>query len=321
VSKLPSLQFYPGDWRKDPGVQSLSFHDRGVWFEILLLMHESEQRGKLLLNGQKMPEDALARLLGLDKQILTTTLTTLLEYGVASLCDKTGCIVCRRMVRDEQLREVRKKAGKLGGNPALLKQTPKQKPTTHVKQIPTPSSSVSVSSSVSSSEEKETIKEKVSYTPGAGIVVPPRINLPEVIEAVGAWVNWRYFKDVQHSVFADSPQEQSVWETINRWGVTPEQIITRIHECVANGWNRLIAPETPLHHGNAAATDLEDTWDELTTFLGKIPPGEPYTDRITAKFGSKVAALVKKFGYNEIKTANDFEDSRLKKRFVREMQS
>lgn len=174
-------------------------------------------------------------------------------------------------------------------------------------------------------EGKETIKEKsagvTAYTPGPGITVPDHLNLPEVIEAVGAWVNWRYFKDVQHSVFADSPQEQSVWVTINRWEVTPEQIITRIHECVANGWNRLIAPETPLHHGNAAAADLEDTWDELTTFIGKIPPGETYTDRITAKFGSEVAALVKKFGYNEIKTANDFEDSRLKKRFVREMQS
>lgn len=174
-------------------------------------------------------------------------------------------------------------------------------------------------------EEKETIKEKsasvTAYTPGPGIVVPPRINLPEVIDAVGAWVHWRYFKDVQHSVFSDSPQEQSVWVTINRWEVSPEQIITRLHECVANGWNRLVAPESPLHHSEAAATDLEDTWDALTTFLGKIPPGETYTDRITAKFGSKVAALVKKFGYNEIKTANDFEDSRMKKRFVREMQS
>ena len=43
--KLPALQFYPGDWRKDLGVQSLSFHDRGVWFEMLMLMHDSENRG------------------------------------------------------------------------------------------------------------------------------------------------------------------------------------------------------------------------------------------------------------------------------------
>lgn len=156
--KLPSLQFYPADWRKDPGVQSLSYHDRGVWFEILCLMHESEQRGKLLLNGKAMPEDALARLLGLDKQIVTKTLTTLLEYGVASVDQESGALVCRRMVRDEELRKIRQEAGKMGGNPALLKQNPKQEATTEDKQKTTPSSSSSITSS--SSKEKKVIEKK-----------------------------------------------------------------------------------------------------------------------------------------------------------------
>jgi hypothetical protein len=140
MSKLPAIQFYPGDWRKDPGVQALSFHDRGVWFEIILLMHESDERGKLLLNGKPMPEAALARLLGLDNQNLTTTLTTLLEFGVASRCEETGAIICRRMIRDENLRNIRKEAGKKGGNPVLVK----QKSTTVVKQKSTPSSSTSL---------------------------------------------------------------------------------------------------------------------------------------------------------------------------------
>jgi len=140
MSKLPAIQFYPGDWRKDPGVQALSFHDRGVWFEIILLMHESDERGKLLLNGKPMPETALARLLGLDNQNLTTTLTTLLEFGVASRCEETGAIICRRMIRDENLRNIRKEAGKKGGNPVLVK----QKSTTVVKQKSTPSSSTSL---------------------------------------------------------------------------------------------------------------------------------------------------------------------------------
>ncbi len=119
MSKLPAFQFYPADWRKDPGVQALSFHDRGVWFEILCLMHESEQRGKLLLGGQPMPETALARLLGLDKQNLTNTITTLLSYGVASRCSESGALMSRRMVRDEESRNKSKEAGHLGGNPKL----------------------------------------------------------------------------------------------------------------------------------------------------------------------------------------------------------
>lgn len=145
--KLPAFQFYPADWKKDPGVQALSFHDRGVWFEILCLMHESEQRGKLLLGGQPMPDSALARLLGLDKQNLTNTLTTLLTYGVASRDPESGALICRRMVRDEEIRNVRKKCGKLGGNPNLVNQTSNQTPTTQVKQKSTPSSSSSITSS------------------------------------------------------------------------------------------------------------------------------------------------------------------------------
>lgn len=149
--KLPAIQFYPADWRKDPGVQSLDYFDRGVWFEILCLMHESPERGKLLLNGQPMPDEALARVLGLDNQILTKVLTTLLTYGVASRDEDTGALMSRRMVRDEMIRQVRTEAGKKGGNPALLNQKPtttvKQKRTTGVKQIPTPSSSSSSSSS------------------------------------------------------------------------------------------------------------------------------------------------------------------------------
>lgn len=154
MSKLPAFQFYPADWRKDPGVQSLSYHDRGVWFEILCLMHESEQRGRLLLNGRPMPDEALARLLGLDKQILTKALTTLLDYGVASR-DNQGALVNRRMVNDEKLRQIRTEAGKKGGNPSLVNKGKQTNLQVLDNQNSTPSSSSSSSTSFSSSDEKE----------------------------------------------------------------------------------------------------------------------------------------------------------------------
>jgi hypothetical protein len=101
--KSPALQFYPGDWRKDSAVQSLSYHDRGVWFEMLMLMHGSEVRGKLILNGKPIPEDALCRLLGLDKQTLNQTITTLLDFGVASRCEETGNL--RRLSRIKRTKD------------------------------------------------------------------------------------------------------------------------------------------------------------------------------------------------------------------------
>ncbi len=134
MAKLPSMQFYPGDWRKDPGVQALDYESRGIWFEILLLMFESKERGRLLLNGQPMPVDALSRFLGLDNQKAIKTLTKLVEYGVISK-DEKGVFYSRRMIRDEEIRAIRKQSGSLGGNPSLVNQNS----TTGDKQIQTPS--------------------------------------------------------------------------------------------------------------------------------------------------------------------------------------
>lgn len=141
--KLPAMQFYPGDWRKDIGVQSLSFNDRGIWFEMLMLMHDSERRGVLVLNGQPMSDEMIARAIGLDNQTFNQSLTTLLNTGVASREEDTGAVMNRRMVRDEHLRKIRAACGAKGGNPALLN----RKLTTPDKGNETPSFSVSSSSS------------------------------------------------------------------------------------------------------------------------------------------------------------------------------
>ena len=166
--KLPAIQFYPADWRKDPGVQSLTFHERGVWLEILCLMHESPRRGYLLLpSGKPMSDEVLSRVIGLDKQILTGTLTSILECGVADRDIETGALKNRRMVRDDELRHIRSESGKKGGNPNLLKQKANQNTTTLDKQSgnqkPTPSSSSSSSSSATTlgdAASEAEIKEK-----------------------------------------------------------------------------------------------------------------------------------------------------------------
>lgn len=120
--KLPYIQFYVGDWRKETSVQSLSYHFRGILFEILCIMHECEDRGKLSVAGKPMPNEALEQLLHLDKQNLSTALTTLLNFRALSQEPDTGIIYSRRMVRDENIRKIRQNAGKKGGNPVLLKQ-------------------------------------------------------------------------------------------------------------------------------------------------------------------------------------------------------
>jgi hypothetical protein len=112
--KMPAFQFYPADWRKDPGVQALSRHDRSVWFDMLCIMHESDERGVLLLNGKPMPETALASMLGLDNKTFNQTLAVILSYGVASRRESDGAIYSRRMVKDQGLRQTRADGGKRG---------------------------------------------------------------------------------------------------------------------------------------------------------------------------------------------------------------
>ncbi len=154
-------------------------------------MHESEQRGKLLLNGKVMPDEALARLLGLDKQILTKTLTTLIEYGVASRCEDTGALMNRRMVRDETLRLIRQQAGKKGGNPLLVKQK-STKTKNEVKQKSTPSSSSSPSGnshSFSSPKKKSVSEERTRGEPfwleAEAVRLYRQMLLPESPPAIG----------------------------------------------------------------------------------------------------------------------------------------
>lgn len=170
--KMPAMQFYPADWRKDLAVQALGYFERGVWFEMLCLMHESSERGVLLLNEVPMPDDVVARLLGLDNQTLNQTLSTLLTYGVAKRRHDDNAIYSKRMVADEKLCEIRRSAGKLGGNPALLN----QKQTTGDKQNPTPSSSSSSSTTVNKDAAQILVylnaKSRCGYRP-----VPANVNL------------------------------------------------------------------------------------------------------------------------------------------------
>jgi hypothetical protein len=109
------IQLYVGDWRKDPAVQSLSYHHRGIWLELLMLMHCSEDRGRLVLSGKPMTNLNLSRLLGLSEQETADAVKCLLEGGVASR-DQNGALVNRRMVREENIKKIRKQSGSKGGS-------------------------------------------------------------------------------------------------------------------------------------------------------------------------------------------------------------
>jgi hypothetical protein len=159
ITKRPAFQFYPADWRKDVALQSCSLAARGLWIDLICLAHESEIYGFLIINGSKMDEKAIAKLVGETRAKTSRLLQELEGKGVFSR-DENGVIFSRRMVKDEHIRTVRAGAGKLGGNPLLVADKVKQKTRKEGdllnlgdKQVPTPSSSSSSSSSPSGEEK------------------------------------------------------------------------------------------------------------------------------------------------------------------------
>ncbi|MDB5042210.1 MAG: hypothetical protein JWN27_2936 [Candidatus Eremiobacteraeota bacterium] len=120
----PFLQFYPRDWRGDTRLRSTSFAARGLWIEMMALMHDADPYGYLIVASKRLSEadfEVIAEHVGGSRRLaeVKRLLAELKDKEVYSVADD-GTIYSRRMVRDEErrLRNVRN-GQKSSGNPAL----------------------------------------------------------------------------------------------------------------------------------------------------------------------------------------------------------
>ena len=113
---LPAMPFYVGDWLKCPEVKVLPPDIRGLWFDMICYMWESVERGVMVKpTHHPYSKDEIVRMIGKDCNDSGNWLDTLIENGVCAIRDADGAIYSRRMVRDEDIRQKRSKAGKMGG--------------------------------------------------------------------------------------------------------------------------------------------------------------------------------------------------------------
>ena len=119
--KRPSFQFYPSDWKNDMALKSCSLGARGLWIELIMLMHEGSPYGHLRLKGatKNLDEGDVGRLIGGHEGDIKIFMNELRCAGVFSV-KKDGTIFCRRMIKDEENRQMRREFGKEGGNPNLI---------------------------------------------------------------------------------------------------------------------------------------------------------------------------------------------------------
>jgi len=116
----PWMKFYPQDWRADEKLRMCSLAARGLWLEMLAIMHRSERYGHLLVNGHVPTDAQLAILVGAPPSEVTALLADLDGAGVFSR-SANGAIYSRRMTRDHKKAKKARENGKKGGNPSLGK--------------------------------------------------------------------------------------------------------------------------------------------------------------------------------------------------------
>ena len=89
---------------------------------MMCVMHESEEYGYLTVNKNPMNEQQIARIIGEIPSVVSKIIKELESANVFSRRED-GAIYSRRMVKDEHIRNVRAKSGKMGGNPNLTHRT------------------------------------------------------------------------------------------------------------------------------------------------------------------------------------------------------
>jgi hypothetical protein len=111
--KRPAFQFYPGDWLHDAHLRLCSLESRGLWIDMLALMHQAAPYGHLVFNGKAATPLTLSRVVGGTPKDVARLVRELEEAGVFSR-DTNGIIYSRRMVKDETVRNARAAGGPKG---------------------------------------------------------------------------------------------------------------------------------------------------------------------------------------------------------------
>lgn len=129
----PWIKFYPRDWRGDQAVRSVSLAARGLWIEILCIMHEATPYGHLVIGDQPMKVDALARFVGASVEEVQAQLVELRAAGVTRQT-RGGVLYSKRMIDDHKRSLEGRKAKleaieKAKGNPRPAR-VPTRDPTT-----------------------------------------------------------------------------------------------------------------------------------------------------------------------------------------------
>jgi hypothetical protein len=195
ADKLAWFHFYPGDWMKDPNLRRCSPAARGVLMDILCLMFECEERGRLSTAGIPWTDAEIAGAVNGESFASLESLKEL-ESKCVLKRDEKGCLFSERLIRDEEIRQIRAKSGRKGGKASVKQKRSKPSSKTQA-NTQAPSDSDSVSDSSGSGEGKGCRGKGVGDYPGfarfweARPRSPDGTNHPRWTARAKAHAKWR----------------------------------------------------------------------------------------------------------------------------------
>ena len=124
MDRLPWFALYPGDWKRQTAL--LTQGEKGYLADVLCIMHDMADRGKLAIDGKPLDDGELELLATLPGDSSTKTPSKLLAKlqanGAIKREAKTGIYYDERMVKEERKRlarqrltDMRSEIGRIGG--------------------------------------------------------------------------------------------------------------------------------------------------------------------------------------------------------------
>lgn len=121
MSAHQSTSWYWSDWAGDQGVRNLTPAERGLWIDLLTLAAVGKPTGYVCdAKGDPVPLEQIARFANCSTAEASNLISGILAKGVASQ-DRSGRLFNRRIVRDAERSEKKRRAGMLGGTATALK--------------------------------------------------------------------------------------------------------------------------------------------------------------------------------------------------------
>lgn len=236
----PYLPLYVQDFLTDEKLIECSAQATGVYIRIMCVMHKSEKYGTILLKqkDKQNPKQVLnfayklAKFLPYQTDVITGGLQELLDAEVLKI--DGDYLVQKRMVKDNEISEIRAKAGSKGGKNSRQKErnfaSTFAKAKSQAKHQANSENEIEYENEIVNDKEKGVKGEKQKLQ---------KVELPFSSDNFkDAWQDWKEYKRKEHKFrfAAEKSEKASLTSLFNLAHGNEQSAIKIIHKSIANGW-------------------------------------------------------------------------------------